>query len=128
MKKRTEEIINRFKKSWTETEDFLDMLIETGNFESLISIRNFIKELKNKGKWKSFRLGTSMHSVMFSRSVDFGLRDDQKYIKIEAINHGREFEILFRDAKKTYREYIITDLNDIKLKKLFATLEKTLVD
>lgn len=100
MKNRTEEIINRFNKSWTETENFLDLLIETGNFEKLIPLRNFIEELKNNEKWKYFRLGTSMHSVIFSRSVNFGLRDDQKYIKIEVINKGKEFEIVFRDAKK----------------------------
>jgi len=128
MKNRTEEIINHFKKSWTETEDFIDMLIETGDFEKLIPVRNFIEELKNKGKWKYFRLGTSMHSVMFSRSIDFGLRDDQKYIKIEVINNGNDYEVVFRNAKKTYREYKLKSLSDIKLEKLLLTLERTLID
>lgn len=124
---RTEEILNRFEKSWVKTEEFFDMLIGNGNFEKLIPVREFIKDLKQNDEWKYFRIGTSMHTLIFSRSVDFGLRTDQKYVRIETLAPN-DYEIALRDTDKLYREYRITDLMDIRLTKLLNTLKGTLVD
>ncbi|WP_303316509.1 hypothetical protein Q4Q34_06790 [Flavivirga abyssicola] len=127
MNSRTEEIISRFEKSWTETFDRFQMLINNGGFDKLIPIRNLISEMRENDEWKHFRIGTSMFTLIFSRSVDFGLRTDQKHIKIETINFN-EYEVTFRDADKLYREYIISDLKDVRLHKLLNTLKGTLVD
>lgn len=127
MNERTQEIINRFEKSWNETLERYQMLIDNGGFDKLIPIRNLISEMKENGQWKHYRIGTSMFTLIFSRSVDFGLRTDQKHVKIETLNFD-DYEVTFRDADKLYREYRITELNDIRLTKLLKTLKGTLID
>jgi hypothetical protein len=128
MDERTIEILKRFDNSWIETElKYDNLIIDITGFDHLIPLRQFIYQLRQAGEDKYFRLGTSMHSLIFSRSVDFGLRTDQKYIKIEAIGIN-DFEVIFRDGVKTYREYRINNLNDPKLTKLLRTLKSTLVD
>jgi hypothetical protein len=128
MDPRTEEILARFKKSWTETKARYDDLINnyTG-WERLIPIRDYISKLKKRGEDKFFRLGTSMDRLMISRSVDFGLRPDQKYIVIHAVNLN-DFEISLRDGDKIYREYRINNLENTQLEKLLSTLRSILVD
>ncbi len=127
MDERTTEILKRFSNSWTETEKHFDNLIENYSFEKLKPIRQFIKELKQKDGDKLFRLGTSIHILVLSRSVDNGLRADQKCLKIDAIKES-DFEITLKDGESMYRQYRITDLGDIKLTKLLKTLKDTLVD
>lgn len=125
MKSRTDEIINRFKDSWHETELFYDDLIKNyPGFEWLIPLRQFINKLKDKGEFKHFRLGTSMHTLVISRSVDHGLRVNQKHIKIESINTN-DFEMMLRDGDKPYLEFRI---KDDRLTRLLKTLKDTLVD
>jgi hypothetical protein len=128
MERRTEEIKNRFEASWSETELFYDDLIKnyTG-FDRLVPLRQFINKLRKKGKFKYFRLGTSMHTLVISRSVDRGLRLDQKHIKIEAIKTD-DFEVTLRDGDKSYCEFRIKDLEDDRITKLLKTLKDTLVD
>jgi len=126
MNNRTKEITSRFEKSWNETENIFDMLLENG-FERLVPVREFINELKRKGENKNFRVGTSMYRLIFSRSVELGLRDDQKQLMIDTLDKN-DYQIIFRDGFKKYREYRINDLNDIKLTKLLENLKGTLVD
>ncbi len=125
---RTEEILISFDKSWTEIEkSYDDLIYNYSGWDRVKPIRSFITKLKENGANKYFRLGTSMHALMISRSVKFGLREDQKYIKIEAVNLD-DYEVTMRDAKKIYREYRINNLEDPQLEKLIATLKSTLVD
>ncbi|XLS27954.1 hypothetical protein ACJD0Z_12180 [Flavobacteriaceae bacterium M23B6Z8] len=126
MNNRTIEITSRFEKSWNETEKIFDMLLENG-FERLIPVREFITELKEKGENQHFRIGTSLYRLIFSRSVEHGLRDDQKQLIIDTLDKN-DYEIIFRDGFKKYREYRISDLNDDRLTKLLVTLKGTLVD
>ena len=127
MNSRTEEIINRFEKSWTETYERYEMLINNGGFDKWIPIRDLILEMKENGEWKYFRIGTSMFTLIFSRSVEFRLRTDQKHVKIETLDFN-DYEITMRDGDKLYREYRITDLKDEKLTKLLNILKNTLAD
>lgn len=128
MNERNIEIINRFANSWIETENrYKELIDEFEGFEKLIPLRNFIQRLKENGEDKNFRLGTSMHILLISRSVNHGLRDDQKYIKIYVIDFN-DFEIVFRDGNKLYREYRIKSLDDIKLINLLKILKHTLID
>ncbi len=125
---RTEEILNGFQISWNETEAFyLDLYENYKGFGFVEHFLELIKGLKQNGKSKLFRLGTSVHSLIISRSVDFGLRMDQKYIVIESIGETG-FEVVLRDGEKIYREYRISNLKNRKLKQLIKTLEDTLID
>jgi hypothetical protein len=126
MNNRTIEITSRFEKSWNDTEKIFDMLLENG-FYRLIPVREFITELKEKGENQHFRIGTSLYRLIFSRSVEHGLRDDQKQLIIDTLDKN-DYEIIFRDGFKKYRDYRINDLNDDRLTKLLETLKGTLVD
>lgn len=128
MDERTVEILNRFQTAWIQTETFLVNLITNHEgFEHLIPIREFIAELEQSGGKKLYRLGTSMHTLIISRSVDHGLRLDQKHIKIETLSVN-DFEVTMRDGKKIYRQYRVKDLKDIRVSRLLQTLRSTLVD
>lgn len=127
MDERSTEIIRRFQKSWAETRLFYDKLIDHhGGFDRLKPLRQFILDMIDQGEDQFFRAGTSVYTLVLSRSVDFGLRPDQKYIRIEAFDKG--YAIALRDGQTTYRKYQIATLQDERLKKLLLTLKKTLVD
>src|SRR5712672_2417817 len=109
MDERTTEILNRFQTSWIKTEKYFDHLIDNcPGFDKLKPVRQFIAKLKQKGESTLFRLGTSMHTLLLSRSFEHGLRLDQKYIKIETIENN-DFEVTLRDGDKIYRQYRIND-------------------
>jgi hypothetical protein len=124
MQNRTEAILSQFHNSWIETELFYDKLINYN--KRYIKIREFITELKLKGEHNFSRLGLSMDRLLISRSVNNGLRMDQKFIRIEA--YDNKFDVVLRDGQKTYRSYILDDLNDQRMINLLATLRDTLVD
>jgi hypothetical protein len=127
MDERTTEILKRFNNSWMETEKFYDNLI--GNypgFERLRPVKQFIETLRQNGEDRLFRLGTSIHILVISRSVDHGLRQDQKHIRIDAFDN--KFEVTLLDGEKIYRQYVVESLNDIRLEKLLKTLKSTLID
>jgi len=128
MDSRTDDILNRFSDSWTKTELFYDNLIKNHpGFDRLVPLRQFIGRLRDKGESKYFRLGTSMHTLIISRSVDNGLRLDQKHIKIESISTD-DFDVTLRDGDKAYREFRIKNFEDSRLTRLLKTLKDTLVD
>lgn len=126
MDNRTIEISKRFQDSWEETQRIFD-LFDNGEFERLKPVKKFIAELKEKGENNHFRIGTSLYRLIFSRSVEYGLREDQKRILIDTIALN-DYEIIFSDGFKKYREYRISDLNDNRLTKLLETLKGTLAD
>jgi len=128
MDERTTEILRRFKDSWKATKDFYDELIAySPGWEKIKPVRSFIDILENKGYDNYFRLGTSMDRLLISRSVNYGLRADQKYIIIETISIN-DFEVVLRDGDKTYREYRLNELTDPRMDKLIETLKHTLAD
>lgn len=127
MDERTKEIVKRFRDSWTETEKFYDDLIANyPGFERLKPIRQFIATLKQNGEDKFFRLGTSVHILLISRSVNHGFRLDQKHIKIDAFDD--KFEVTLRDSDKVYSQYKVDSLDDIRVTKLLRTLKDILID
>jgi len=125
---RTTEILRLFHSSWEETENFYDDLISNyPGCERLKPLRSFITKLKETGENNFFRIGTSMHALMISRSLQFRLRDDQKYIRIEVIKTN-DIEVIFRDGATIYREYRVNSFDGILIFKLLMTLKDTLVD
>ena len=127
MDERTAEILKRFNNSWTETEKFYDdLIINYPGFERLKPVKQFIGTLRQNGEDKFFRLGTSIHILIISRSVDHGQRRNQKYIKIGA--YDNKFEVILCDGDKIYRQYMVQSLDDIRVKKLLETLKDALID
>ncbi len=127
MDERTKEIEKRFSDSWTETEKFYeDLIANYPGFERLKPIRQFIATLKHNGEHRYFRLGTSVHILLISRSVNHGLRLDQKHIKIDAFDN--KFEVTLREGDKVYRQYMVDSLDDIRVTKLLLTLKDVLID
>ena len=126
MDNRTIEITKRFQDSWEDTQRIFD-LFDSLRFEKLKPVKEFISELKEKGENNHFRIGTSLHRLIFSRSIEHGLRKDQKSITIDTIALN-DYEIIFSDGFKNYRDYRISNLNDHRLTKLLETLKETLAD
>jgi len=126
MDNRTIEITKQFQNSWEETQKVFDSLDNDG-FERLKPLKIFIAELKEKGENNHFIIGSSLNRLIFSRSVDFGLRDDQKRIMINPLALN-DYEIIFSNGFKKYREYRISDLADNRLTKLLKVLKDTIVD
>lgn len=127
MEEITAEILKRFEESWEQTEETFANLIDMHpGFERLIPVYLFIQKLKDAGNNQFYRLGTSIHNLVISRSVNDGLRIDQKYIRIEAFEDS--FEVTLRDGNKMYRQYTIEELSDPRLVNLLETLKSTLID
>ncbi len=125
--KATEEILIRFEKSWEETENFYSELIcQNDGWGKVIPILELIQSLKSRGENKFFRIGTSIHHLIISRSVEPYLRDDQKFIRIIAEND--KFIVAFSEDAKMYREYTLSSLKDRCIVNLLKTLKDTLVD
>lgn len=64
--------------------------------------------------------------LIISRSVNQGLRPDQKFIKIDTCDS--KFEVTFRDGDKVYRQYMVDTLDDTRVTKLLRALKGTLID
>ena len=125
---RTIEILNRFNESWNETMTIFNDLIENHKgFKHLIPIREFLEDLERMGGRKLYRLGTSLHTLIVSRSINHGLRIDQKYVKIEAIAEN-DFEVSMCDGRRKYRQYRVKELKETKVIRLIQTLKSLLID
>ncbi|MCW4470892.1 hypothetical protein OGH69_18130 [Flavobacterium sp. MFBS3-15] len=126
MNERIAEIVKRFGDSWADTEKFYDAFTAEGHWGKVQPIIKFISDLKQKGYDKYFRLGTSVDMLIISRSVEHGLRNDQKHIKIYA--YQDYLDVTFREGDKVYRHYEVNDLSDERVLKLLETLMDTMVD
>ncbi|HRK82517.1 MAG TPA: hypothetical protein PLZ12_13815 [Saprospiraceae bacterium] len=116
MDERTKDIIKYFSDSRNETAVFYD---DYPGFERLKPIRQFIATLQQNGEGGFFRFGISVHMLIISRSVNKGLRPDQKFIIINA--YDCKFEVTFRDGYKVYRQYMVDTLDDTRVTKLLRT-------
>jgi hypothetical protein len=128
MDARTEVIINSFQDSWKKTAAFyVDLIGKHPGWERYKPVKDFVEKVIANGDDRFFRASTSLATLMISRSVNFGLRDEQKFVSIEAVDKG-VYEIKLRERLKTYREFRITNLADAKLHNVLETLKDTLVD
>ena len=128
MDERTQEIVRIFQLSWQETKKWFEDLLYKHNFrpQYIKPFIDFIDKGISEGQDKSFRAGSFMHDLSFSRSIAPNLRKDQKFIKIEAFDNG--LRVVFRDGFKEYRNYLIKDFEDERFTNLFATLKTALAD
>ncbi len=128
MDKVAEEIINRFKKSWQEVEQFyIDLISNYSGFERLKAVLSFIQKLSLENQNIHFRLGTSIHRLIISRSVEYGLRSDQKYILIDVDAVGN-YEVTLKDGERIYRSISVQSLNDEKVTDLLNILKSVLIN
>jgi hypothetical protein len=125
---REEEIINRFKHSWVKTLNIYNDLINNHKgWDKVKPVRDFVQKLQRDGFDNHFRLGTSVYYLLISRSVEHGLRSDQKYIHVDPISPD-DFKVTLKDGDKVYRQYRVATLMDEKVSKLLKTLSDTLID
>jgi|GEM_PF-1070969 len=127
------EIEQRFYQSWLETEAFYQDLLQKKpiKFSFVQPYLSLIQSMKDAGEWRYFRLGTSMHTLVFSRSVGHGLRYDQKEIRIEWMTNtqdGFEYQVTLRDGYQVYRQFRVSELTNPKVKNLLKTLKAALID
>jgi hypothetical protein len=127
MEEITVEILKRFEESWEQTEETFANFIDTHpDLERLIPVYLFIQKLRDAGNNQFYRLGTSLHHLIISRSANNNLRGDQKFIRIEAFEDS--FEVTLMDSTKMYRQYTIEELTDPSLVNLLETLKSILID
>jgi hypothetical protein len=127
MEERSAEILKRFEESWEQTEETFANFIDTHpDLERLIPVYLFIQKLRDAGNNQFYRLGTSLHHLIISRSANDGLRSDQKFISIEAFDDS--FEVTLKDGTKMYRQYTIEELSDPSLVNLLETLKSAPID
>jgi hypothetical protein len=127
MEAASEEILKRFNESWTETQLFYTNLVDSYDaYDTFIPLLFFLKKLRKAGEDKNFRVGTSMNDLILSRSAEFGLRPDQKFVAVQV--KGNLFIISFRTGTKLHKEYRIKDLDDERLTGLLQTLKNILID
>lgn len=123
----TSEILKQFERSWSETEQFYIRLVyEYKGWERLTPLFKFIRDKRSEGQQRYLRLGTSVHRLIISRSVDQGLRPDQKSIRI--ISENDKFRVVFSDGNTIYRDNTIDSLEDIRFLNLLQSLKDILVD
>jgi len=126
MDARSEKIVELFQKSWDDTEKwYIDRLESYG--EHYKPLLDFISMFRKSGEDRFFRAGTSMSILIISRSVAFGIREDQKFVSIDVVNPNI-YEIKLREPHKTYREFRISTLDDPRLFRVLKTLKETLVN
>lgn len=128
MDARTEKIVTLFQDSWIEIEARYNNLINNyPGWERFKPLLAFITKMRTDGEDRYFRAGTSLSTLLISRSVAHGLREDQRFVSIDAINPG-VYEVKLREPGKTYREFRVATLDDPQLFKVLKTLKETLVD
>lgn len=86
-----------FVKSWDETEEFYSDLFSHGGWNYVKPIMPVIRHLRSLGYDKTLRAGTSLYTLVLSRSRNWGLREDQHFLAIEPkIQH--DFIVWYADG------------------------------
>ncbi|MBC8050607.1 MAG: hypothetical protein H7X92_10745 [Chitinophagales bacterium] len=103
--KRRTEIERRFSASWDDTESFFSSL-HGHNIDMdliVIDIKTVISTLRIRNLNGRLRAGQSMHTLIFSRSYEHGLRYEQPRISItrNALKSGQTLELVWGSALKT---------------------------
>lgn len=127
MDEQQEQIRKAFEASWDKTLGFYESLMRSyPNFGFLKPVTAFITDLKSRGENSHFRLGTSVYSLIISRSAGHGLREGQKYIRIIAKENS--FDITLYNGSESPEAYTLPSLTRERVGTLLETLKHTPVD
>ncbi|MEM9526114.1 MAG: hypothetical protein AAGA31_05865 [Bacteroidota bacterium] len=91
-----------------------------GDVSSIIKYLKILTDLLKEGYLNDFRIGTSMFSLILSRSIKHHLRSDQKMIKIyltkdeELLSHNLNSTLVKENIQYTGIEYIRSYLDELK--------------
>ena len=123
----SKEILKHFTESWTETQLFYTNLVDSYEaYDNFIPLLYFLKKLQKAGEDKNFRVGTSMNDLIFSRSAEFGLRPDQKFVVIQV--RDSSFIVSLMQGTKLHKQHTLKDLEDERMTGLLQTLKTVLID
>jgi len=116
------DIENKFLQSWDCREDEFKELASDVRWNYMDLVVQVILHLRKLGYDKVFMAGQSMFAFMLSRSLTYGLRDDQHYIVI-TINRQNIFNFSYAAGRKVIEQYDTADiLNDKEFYRLLDML------
>ena len=122
----TSEVEKLFQISWEDTLRTFK-LFDKGGFKELKPVKTLIEDLIEKGENKNLRLGTTLYDLIFSRSLENGLRLGQNRIRISTVDEN-QYRVIYSDGIVKKLEFSISDLSDERLRKLLNTLKETKID
>jgi hypothetical protein len=110
-------IEGEFIKSW----DFIERRYDTENFPFRQKVCALIAQMRQKGYDRSLRAGTSLWSLIVSRSRRHGLKENQPSIMFRFRDDGMEVHsYLDNETKEMHSEIELTPEIDKLLKRLEA--------
>jgi hypothetical protein len=116
------DIENEFIQSWDYREDSFKDLASSQGWEYVKPIVQLISHLRELGYDKILRAGSSIYALILSRSLIYGLRDDQHNIVI-MVNPQNIFNFNYVAGRKIIEEYDTADiLNDKEFYRLLDML------
>src|SRR5215213_153188 len=95
---------NDFRESWDKVEEFYVDLLTYKGWDYVKPVQDLIKHLRALGYDKLLRAGQSIHILVLSRSRNWGLRDGQHRIGIQATSENI-FKIWYVDGENTKNEF-----------------------
>jgi len=99
-----------FIKSWDDIENFYVDLLSYEGWDHVKPVQDLIKQLRALGYGKLLRAGQSIYVLVLSRSKNWGLRDNQHRIGIEA-TYDNIFRVWYVGEKK-FKEFETENLID----------------
>jgi hypothetical protein len=126
--KDTVTIQTEFSKSWDEMEDFFKDLTSNKGWEYVKPVLKVISHLRHLGYDKVFRAGNSVYVLGLSRSLEYGLRDDQHHVGIR-VTFQNTFDVHYVAGEDIITQYDTVDiLNDNEFYRLLGELAKQLIN
>lgn len=122
----TSEVEKLFQISWEETLRRFE-LFDKGGFEKLRPVKTLIEDLIEIGENKNLRLGTSLYDLIFSRSIENGLRSGQHRIRLSVVEEN-EYNLTYSDGMVKQHDFKFSDLKDERLIYLLNTLKGIKID
>lgn len=116
------DIENEFIQSWNYREDSFKELASSPGWEYVKPLVQLISHLRALGYDKIFMAGSSVSAFVLSRSLTYGLRDDQHSIVI-IVNHQNIFNFSYVVGRKIIEQFDTANiLNDNEFNRLLNML------
>lgn len=117
-------IEKEFKNSWDEIEEFFKDLTSNKGWEYVSPILQIISRLRQLGYDKVLRAGKSVYVLRLSRSLKYGLMDDQHHLGV-MVTLQNTFDIHYVVGENIIEQYETDDvLSDKRFFRLLDDLTK----